>query len=107
MKFDRNFTNMVRNDGICRIFRVGGRPRKNPVQKPGPGPSAHPLPGVEVLVAVVGPSPERGERKKPKRAQLSSRAIHGFPERRGKLVDNYPTTKNEFKISKSPLRAKA
>ena len=30
MKFDRNFTNMVRNDGICRIFRVGGSAGKNP-----------------------------------------------------------------------------
>ena len=46
---------------VSELF--GGGCRKKPGPKPRKNPAARPLAGGEVLVAVVGPSPERGEGK--------------------------------------------
>ena len=71
-------------------FRVGGtKPRKKPRKKIRKDQAACPLAGAEVLVAVEGPSPRRGEgktmvvepsappRKSPNREKLVSLAVQG------------------------------
>ena len=71
---------------VCVIFcKFHGIPRQfqmfikfwgagaKPVQKPSPGPVAHPLAGGSDLVAVEGPSPSRGGREKCRRPRAVAR----------------------------------